>query len=89
MLHKTIPNRRFQDYLHAKKRKDTALSVFGCEIYKNFGQYREGKIHTSCPSAKTARSVNPYGKDFKPMERRFVKAMDEEIRSWNMGVDLA
>lgn len=91
MIHRNRGNRRWQDDNKAKRKQNichfyTDVVVGGkLEWYPDFGRYRKGKIHCSCPYCRSKTNDPYYGKNYSIRDRKTIEDMDAQENEWNGG----
>ena len=88
MIHKNRCNRRWQDDNKAERKQRIChfytdmVSGGKLEWYSDFGRYRKGKIHCSCPYCRCKSNDPYYGKNYSASDRRKFTDMEEQEKEW-------
>ena len=88
MIHKNRCNRRWQNDSKAERKQRichfyTDVVTGGqLEWYPDFGRYRKGKIHCSCPYCRSKTNDPYYGKNYSASDRRKIASMDVRENEW-------
>lgn len=88
MIHKNRCNRRWRDDNKAERKQRichfyTDVVTGGqLEWYPDFGRYRKGKIHCSCPYCRSKTNDPYYGKNYSASDRRKIASMDVRENEW-------
>ena len=88
MIHKNRCNRRWEDDNKAERKQRichfyTDVVTGGqLEWYPDFGRYRKGKIHCSCPYCRSKTNDPYYGKNYSASDRRKIASMDVRENEW-------